>query len=566
MAVKDLTARAQNWLDIDPDPETQSLLKEIIQGGSEAELAALFSGQLGFGTAGIRGQLGPGPMRMNRVLVQAATRALVGTLKAGALVIVGYDARKNSNIFAYDAAGVVNELGGTALVIDQPLPTPVLARAVIARSADAGIMVTASHNPKDDNGYKVYWSDGAQIAPPHDSLVEHALKKIMAGELSASDYLPPTNDISGEALQEYIACLTGQLRSPEAPLKDLKIVYTPMHGVGGAALSQVFEALSLAEPVFVPLQADPDPSFPTADFPNPEEAGALDLAFDLARSENADLILANDPDADRLAVALPTPDGWQSLTGNELGILLADYCLSQIQQPEQATLAATCVSSQMLSRLCAEAGAKYVETLTGFKWISRADFEGDEPGSSLIFGYEEALGYAVLPQSIRDKDGISAAAVFVNLFSKLKTQGKSPLDRLDELYALHGLHITSAVSVRFDDSASSKQPPAAVLMGKLRSKLPKEIGGQAVQKVIDYTDGSKQRPTNMVSFFLEGGGSRVVVRPSGTEPKLKIYVELVRPASGGAGFSASQKSEAQTELAELTQAAGQMIIDLGVAN
>ena len=550
---------AKSWLRADPDPTTRDELDQLINSNDLESLTELFDGNLLFGTAGLRAELGSGPLRMNRVLVQLVTRALFHTLKeyvegesTNLKIVVGYDARQNSNVFAWDAVGVIEECGGTALLIDQPLPTPVLAHSVIQQSCDAGIMVTASHNPREDNGYKVYWSDGGQITSPHDRLVEQKLSKLIK-EFSSDyikDYKRPKTEISASALTEYVNCLVEHI--PAEPVKDLKLVYTPLHGVGKSVIEEVFEKFNFPKPLVVPEQGEPDGKFPTTAFPNPEEAGTLDLALALAKESKADLLLANDPDADRLCVCLPEEnDEWRTLTGNELGVLLADYCMNSYLKAKEnnqtkALVATTCVSSQLLSKMAKANDIVYEETLTGFKWICRADKDVAE--STFLFGYEEALGYGVLLEQIRDKDGISAAVAFVNLFAQLQKQGKTPFDRLEELNLEYGMHLTSTASIRYEGTGQEK---AAAAMGLLRSQLPEQIGNKKVLDILDYSSNKKQRPSNMISFYLEGD-TRIVIRPSGTEPKLKVYAELVEK-------DISKKQEAEKELLTLIDAAAKLV-------
>lgn len=582
--------RAKSWGELDPDPKTRGELEQL----SQDEIESLFNGQLAFGTAGLRAELGPGPQRMNRVLVQLTTRALYETIKEieaknkdgknrdkknpsndGLKIVVGYDGRINSDVFAWDAVGVIEDCGGTALLIDKPLPTPVLARSVLGQNAAAGIMVTASHNPKQDNGYKVYLSDGGQITSPTDRLVEHKLSSYIKDlpNMKIQDFKRPKSQITDIALNDYVSCLVEHL--PACEVKDLKIVYTPLHGVGKDVLERVFEEFNFPKFFVVKEQAEPDGEFPTAPFPNPEEAGALDLALALAETEQADLLLANDPDADRLCVGVKENGSWRILSGNELGVLLADYCMSFYFEGEgqaegqgaQALVATTCVSSQLLSKMAESKGVAYEETLTGFKWISRVDtlksgrknISKNEPRNenakplNFIFGYEEALGYGVLPRQIRDKDGISAAVAFVNLFVGLRNEGKTPLDRLDELSQEHGMYLTSAASIRYDGDSEGGGAKAAGAMARLRSQLPEKIGEKMVLNVMDYSSGETQRPANMISFYLEGE-SRIVVRPSGTEPKLKVYVELVEK-------DISKREQAEKDLAALTDSAAKLVAE-----
>ena len=575
---------AKAWAKADPDPQTKSQLEELLESGGDA-IANLFEGHLSFGTAGLRAEQGPGPNRMNRVLVQLVTRAIVEVLedagKPTPKIMVGYDGRKNSNIFAYDVVGVVEHFGATALLIDKPSPTPVLSRSVLAHNADAGIMVTASHNPKQDNGYKVYWDDGSQITAPYDGLVVLKLAALLKdfSAVQIKDYKKPQTEISSEAIDEYINCLVENLSDPDitgsSDTKNLNIVYTPLHGVGKFTLEKVFAALDFPEPIVVAEQAEPDGDFPTAAFPNPEEEGALDLALALAAKSNADLLLANDPDADRLCVSLPDKSGnWQTLTGNELGVLLADYCINSFSTKNTDLVATTCVSSQLLGRMAKANDISYEETLTGFQWIGRADKISNQPPDksdeksaaesdkksgtksgdksdgpiNFIFGYEEALGYAVLPTHVRDKDGISAAVAFVNLFAQLRQVGKTPFDRLDEISKQCGLHLTGAVSIRYEGKGQEK---AAAVMSRLRLEPPTQIGDLKVLDTFDYSSGQKQRPANMIAFYLEQD-CRVVVRPSGTEPKLKVYIELVE-------LDHTQKPQAQQKLDTLTTAIQKLV-------
>ncbi|HNN49053.1 MAG TPA: phospho-sugar mutase, partial [Marmoricola sp.] len=400
----DLVRRATDWLAADPDPQTRAELQLLLDAGDRAELADAFAGDLEFGTAGLRGRLGPGPNRMNRVVVLRAAAGLAAYLKAhGAdaesAVVIGYDARHNSEVFARDTAQVITGAGMRALVLPRPLPTPMLAYAILELGCVAGVMVTASHNPPQDNGYKVYLGDGSQIVPPADVEISAAIRAV--GPL---DSIPRGND--GEILGEEIIERYHQSALDLIGVKqrDLNIVYTPLHGVGGADAAALLEQAGFPTPHVVPAQAEPDPDFPTVSFPNPEEPGAMDLAIDLAQSVDADLVVANDPDADRCAVAVPGPHGWQMLRGDEVGALLADYLL---EQPRDGVYATSIVSSSLLGRMAAAKGQPHQETLTGFKWIGRID--------GLAFGYEEALGYCVDPAHVRDKDGLSALLMICDL-------------------------------------------------------------------------------------------------------------------------------------------------------
>ena len=617
MVSQQLRAAAEAWSAADPDPHTRAELEALLasadrDAGAAEELRRLFEDRLRFGTAGLRAPLGAGPARMNRVVVRSATAAVMATLPAGARVVVGHDARRNSEVFAADAAAFVAAAGGEALVLGQ-VPTPVAAHAVVDRAADAGIVITASHNPPGDNGYKLYDAGGVQIVPPTDAAVE---AHMAAAPLPPRDVPAPAGggvmrDVGAEAVERYLADIAGRLRQlspvggseaagppggpsadrdprradvirahgrPEPAGETLRVVYTPLHGVGAPVLLALFERLGLPAPAVVASQAAPDGDFPTVAFPNPEEPGALDAAYALADELGADLVIANDPDADRLAVAVHDAGGRRRLTGDELGALLADRLLRHqaTRAPERAAagapepaaaagaapddataagaapddarpagaaagepalVATTVVSSQMLRAMASAAGVAYAETLTGFKWIARA---ADGRPERLLFGYEEALGYAVC-DAVRDKDGISAAALAVQLAGELRAAGSSLLERLDELHRRHGVHATGQVTVRFPPAEAAAGPAAAT--GRLRAHPPAEIAGQRVLSVTDYAarpsgTGSDSEPaaqlppTDMLAFALEGS-DRVIVRPSGTEPKLKVYIETVEPVRDG---------------------------------
>ncbi|WP_306204764.1 phospho-sugar mutase [Actinoplanes sp. RD1] len=517
MATDDLRTPAETWLADDPDPagraELQDLLDRLPE--TEAELADRFAGPLTFGTAGLRGRLRAGPNGMNLAVVTRAAAGLVAWLAAndgtGPLVI-GYDARHGSRQFAEQTARVATAVGREALLLPRPLPTPVLAYAVRELGAVAGVMVTASHNPPQDNGYKVYLGAqlggpagaGAQIVPPADAGIEAAIRAVPS---AVGVPLGEPGTVLGEEL------IDGYVRSAAAVAgagpRDLTVAYTPLHGVGGPVLTAAFAAAGFPAPAVVAEQAEPDPDFPTVAFPNPEEKGAMDLLLALAKETGADLAVANDPDADRCAVAVPLGDSWRPLTGDELGVLLADHL---IRRGMPGTYATTIVSSSRLGALCRARGVAYEETLTGFKWIVRAAEE-------LAFGYEEALGYCVAPGLVRDKDGITAALVVADLAASLKAEGKSLLDRLNELDTEFGVHRTDQVSIRVEDLSD-----IAAMMAHLRANPPKELSGEPVTAVED------READNVVT--LRTDRIRVVVRPSGTEPKLKAYLEVIVPVTG----------------------------------
>ncbi|WP_037684014.1 phospho-sugar mutase [Streptomyces griseus] len=519
-----LIARAKAWLAEDPDAETRAELAELIDSGAHAELAARFGGTLQFGTAGLRGELGAGPMRMNRSVVIRAAAGLAAFLKkqgrTDGLVVVGYDARHKSADFARDTAAVMTGAGLRAAVLPRPLPTPVLAFAVRHLGAVAGVEVTASHNPPRDNGYKVYLGDGSQIVPPADAEI--------AAEIDAIGSLNdvPRPDSGWETLDDSV--LDAYLARTDAVLADgsprtARTVYTAMHGVGKDVLLAAFARAGFPEPVLVTEQAEPDPDFPTVAFPNPEEPGAMDLAFAKARETDPDLIIANDPDADRCAVAVKDGGAWRMLRGDEVGALLAAHLVAR---GARGTFAESIVSSSLLGRIAEKAGLPYEETLTGFKWIARVE--------GLRYGYEEALGYCVDPDGVRDKDGITAALLITELASELRERGRTLLDLLDDLAVEHGLHATDQLSVRVQDLSV-----IADAMTRLREQPPTELAGLPITLAEDLTRGTADLPpTDGLRYTLTG--ARVIVRPSGTEPKLKCYLEVVVPVDSPTALPAAR--------------------------
>ncbi|MER6716201.1 phospho-sugar mutase [Streptomyces sp. NPDC006386] len=511
----ELIAQAQAWLTEDPDPDTRTELARLIDAEDHAELAARFSGTLQFGTAGLRGELGAGPMRMNRSVVIRAAAGLAAYLRKqghdNGLVVIGYDARHKSHDFALDTAAVMTGAGLRAAVLPRPLPTPVLAFAIRHLGAVAGVEVTASHNPPRDNGYKVYLGDGSQIVPPADADI--------AAEIAAVPSLTtvrrPTegwDTLDDSVLDAYLA-RTDAVLAKDTP-RTARTVYTAMHGVGKDVLLAAFARAGFPEPALVTEQADPDPEFPTVAFPNPEEPGAMDLAFAKARETAPDLIIANDPDADRCAVAVQDGADWRMLRGDEVGALLAAHL---VRRGATGTFAESIVSSSLLGRIAEKAGLRHVETLTGFKWIARAE--------GLRYGYEEALGYCVDPDGVRDKDGITAALLVTELASQLKEEGRTLLDLLDDLAVEHGLHATDQLSVRVQDLSL-----IAAAMTRLREQPPTELAGLPITRTDDLTQGTADLPpTDGLRYTLDG--ARVIVRPSGTEPKLKCYLEVVIPVA-----------------------------------
>jgi phosphomannomutase len=516
------TARA--WLAEDPDPDTRAELTELVERAESSDEAAVadledrFSGKLEFGTAGLRGTLGAGSNRMNRAVVIRAAAGLAAYLRAhgGSSVVVGYDARHKSDQFARDTCAVMVGAGLRAMLLPRPLPTPVLAFAIRHLGVDAGVMVTASHNPPQDNGYKVYLGDGSQIVPPTDTEISAAIDAV-----GALDSVPRADagwQTLGEAVLDAYVARVATIARPDGP-RDVAIVYTPLHGVGGEVMRRVLEATGFSPSTAVEQQANPDPDFPTVAFPNPEEPGAIDLALDLAARDDADLVIANDPDADRCAVAAPTPGGWRLLRGDEVGALLATYLIAR-EPGLSGVFACSIVSSSLLGKIAGRHGLGFAETLTGFKWIGRID--------GLRFGYEEALGYCVDPDAVRDKDGLSAAVLIAELAATLRAEGRGISDALDDIARGYGLHATDQLSVRVADLAQID-----TVMERLRTMPPSTLGGRAVEQVDDLALGiGGLPPTEGLRYWL-ADNARVIVRPSGTEPKIKCYLEVVIEAADG---------------------------------
>ncbi|MFB9235170.1 phospho-sugar mutase [Plantactinospora siamensis] len=563
--IDELRDRARTWLDEDPDPASRAELAGLLDAlpGSRPELADRFGATLSFGTAGLRGPLRAGPNGMNLAVVTRAAAGLVGWLAgrgATGPLVIGYDARHGSREFAERTARVATGAGRPALLLPRPLPTPVLAYAVRALDGAAGVMVTASHNPPQDNGYKVYLGAelggslgaGAQIVPPVDAEIETAIRGV--GPLAEVALGDPGEVLPDEVVTGYVRRAAGVV-APDGP-RELSVAYTPLHGVGGPVLAAAFAEAGFAAPAVVAEQAEPDPEFPTVSFPNPEEPGATDLLVALAERTGADIAIANDPDADRCAVAIPVPGGaatggttdgggtasgaavggttdggaagrrWRMLRGDEVGALLADHLM---RRGVRGLYATTIVSSSLLRAMSAARDLPYDETLTGFKWIVRAGSAGSAgsagattPGREpLVYGYEEALGYCVAPELVRDKDGITAALLVAELAAGLRAEGRTLADRLDELAAEFGVHQTDQLSVRVDDL---REIDAA--MARIRSATPATLLGEPVTAVEDLLPGADV-------LILRTAAARVVVRPSGTEPKLKAYLEVVAPVAGG---------------------------------
>lgn len=591
---------ARAWLAQDPDGETRAELRDLIaaaEGGDDAaaaELADRFSARLAFGTAGLRGELGAGSNRMNRVLVAQAAAGLAayvreragmpplaaetapevpeataealteppsadaleaegpatpGILEDAPIVVIGYDGRRNSDVFARDSAEILAGAGLRAILLPRLLPTPVLAFAVRHFGAVAGVMVTASHNPPNDNGYKVYLGgpdQGSQIVSPADAEIAAHIQRVAdAVDISTLPRSLAFELATEEVVDAYVAATAAVAPAPAAA-EGLRWVYTAMHGVGWETFSRILEEAGYPTPVPVTAQLDPDGAFPTVAFPNPEEPGAMDLAFAAAREADAQLIIANDPDADRLAVALPDPEsegGWRRLTGNEIGLLLGWRAarLATVEgAAEGASLACSLVSSPGLQTVAEHFGLGFHATLTGFKWISRA------PG--MVFGFEEALGYLVNPETVRDKDGISAAVAMLGMVAEARGRGATLADLLREFDDTFGAFASDQVSVRVDDVSQ-----IARVMGALRARHPESVGEVAVDRVDDLLDGVDGLPPGDVLRLWLADGSRVIVRPSGTEPKLKLYLDV----------RGESREDAAARIAALADGARALLADYG---
>jgi len=516
----DLARAIASWTEQDPDPQTRQQVDDLRTAADSgdaravAELSDAFSSRLQFGTAGLRGALGPGPNRMNRVIVGQAAAGLASYLLdhdlAGGTVIIGYDARRNSDVFARDTAEIMSGAGFRPMITSGPLPTPVVAFGIRHLGCVAGVVVTASHNPPQDNGYKVFLGDGSQIVPPADVAISSKIDEISQHSLNdvpRSDSYAVLGDELVTAYLDRVASLV----PPDAP-RELRWVYTPLHGVGGSLVERAVARCQFPGAHVVSQQAKPDPSFPTVAFPNPEEPGAIDLALASARQISADLVIANDPDADRCAIATVIDGQWRMLRGDELGVLLGEDAL---RRSVRGTYACSIVSSSLLSVIAAAYGQPFVYTLTGFKWIGRV------PG--LAYGYEEAIGYCVDPQAVPDKDGISALVQVLTLAAGLKAENLTIADRLDEIARRYGVYETDQMSLRVQDPHI-----IASAMARLRNQPPKLLAGESTA-VVDLAFGTDELPPTD-AVLISGRSIKVVVRPSGTEPKLKCYLEAHLPA------------------------------------
>ncbi|TXK06699.1 phospho-sugar mutase [Microbacterium mitrae] len=510
---------------------------------AQAEIIDRFDSRLAFGTAGLRGELGAGSARMNRVLVAQAAAGFAAYLREKnpdhtPTVVIGYDGRRNSDVFAKDSAELFAGAGLKAVLLPRLLPTPVLAFAVRHLGADAGVMVTASHNPPNDNGYKVYLGgndQGAQIVAPADAEIAAHIQRI-ADTLSVADLeRSEAYEIGSESIVDAYVAATAAVAPAPAAAAGMRWVYTAMHGVGWETVKRVLERAGYPLPETVSAQLEPDGAFPTVAFPNPEEPGAMDLSYETATAAEADFIIANDPDADRLAVAIPAPDGWRRLTGNEVGLLLGWRAARAAEGTAGASLACSLVSSPGLGTIAAHYGLDFHETLTGFKWISRA------PG--IVFGFEEALGYLVNPETVRDKDGISAAVALLGLAAAARESGTTVAGLLDELSETFGHFASGQVSIRVDDVAV-----IARIMAALRATPPTSIGDDPVVSAEDLLSVPADEPSGDVLRYRLASGSRVIVRPSGTEPKLKAYLDAKADSAAASAERITAMENAMREL------------------
>ena len=570
--MEDLEARTRAWIEGDPDPKTRAELTALLTNGGADELAERMAGTLEFGTAGIRGAVEGGSNRMNRAVVIRTTAGLASYLletvpEDQRLVVVGRDARTSSDVFMEDTVGVLLAAGFRVRYFPDPTPTPLVAFASLQSEACAAIVITASHNPPADNGYKVYAINGAQIVSPTDQQIAAEIAAVGPANKvprAAMPYEHPNgSSIGPEVFDDYLRSVAADLPSLTGD-RSLSIVYTAMHGVGGAAVVEALDRFGFARVHPVARQFEPDAAFPTVTFPNPEEPGAMDMAHELAASVDATLVLANDPDADRLAVSIPFPGGvWQALTGNQIGCLLAEFLLAH-RGDRSGPVINSIVSSPLLERIADRHGVAFTQTLTGFKWIWNAslDLTAEEGLDPMILGYEEALGYSV-GDTVRDKDGISAAVAFATMTAVAAGDGQTVLDRLGELYETYGVWTSAQVSIRREGVEGSEE--IATAMRALREAAPGEVNGSVVTGIRDFETGAEQRPrylgaTNLIELQL-GEAGRVLARPSGTEPKLKVYVDLTGPYPESGDWIG-----AEGELAATAQATGQALADWLVAH
>ncbi|MFT3839964.1 MAG: phospho-sugar mutase [Myxococcaceae bacterium] len=550
---------AKEWAAHDPDPSTRAAGEKLIAAKDAAALDDHFGQALEFGTAGLRGTLGPGPNRMNRAVVRRTTAGLARYLKVNVPdavkrgVVVGRDGRNGSEEFCHDVASVFCAEGFITHVFNQVGPTPLTAFALLELDAAAAVMVTASHNPPEYNGYKVYWGNGAQIVPPHDHGIAASIAKVEPADqvklLSEADarYEKLWRDLGDEMADKYLKAIATLPPPGEKKSRGLKIVYTAMHGVGGRFAVEALARSGFTDVSPVAAQHEPDPTFRTVRFPNPEEKGALDLATELAEQTKADLVLANDPDADRLAVMARDAEGkLRALTGNELGVLLGEFVLTEGVKRSNPLVITTVVSSGQLRAIAAQLNAGYDETLTGFKWIANRALEADPKGERFAFGYEEALGYTV-GTVVRDKDGIGAALVATELAARCQAAGGTLLTRLEQLQRKYGLFVSSLKT--FTLPGAEGQAKMAALMKSLRAQPPSAVGPLNVDVLNDYQTrerkaAGKASPialpvANMIVYEL-AQDARITVRPSGTEPKVKMYFEVKEPVGASEPMAAAR--------------------------
>ncbi|MDP9036314.1 MAG: phospho-sugar mutase [Myxococcota bacterium] len=570
----DLRTRAEQWLEDDPDPTTRAELRSLLAhpDPSSTDLEDRFAATLEFGTAGLRGVLGAGPNRMNRAVVARATWGVASELLASVPraaergVVVGGDARRLSRELAEDAAAILAAAGLRVVLFSGPVPTPLVGFAVKTLEAAAGIVITASHNPPEYNGYKVYWEDAAQIVPPTDARIAAAIARAPPARAIAR---PPLAALRARGAlvaarpgiaRGYLAAVRALAIHPHEGDRSLRIVYTPLHGTGDALMRRALDDAGFTETTSVPEQRAPDGAFPTVAFPNPEEPGTIDLALALAQRTGAQLVLANDPDADRLAVAVPntTPEGlgYYRLSGNDVGVLLGHYLLTERPAVRPRAVLASIVSSPLLGRIATSLGVRYEETLTGFKWIAHRSLELERQGYEVVFGYEEALGYCV-GDVVHDKDGISAGVLVAELAAVLGAVGRTLSSRLEEIARRWGAHCSLQVSIV--KSGASGADVLREMMGRLRRGPPRRIGDEAVISIEDYDVGTRRDmrtgeehplalPSSNVLVFHLASGSRIIARPSGTEPKAKFYFDVREEVSDDEPLSgAAQRASARLQ-------------------
>ena len=536
-----LRAEVEEWIALDPDPTTASTLRAWLDSDNSEELKKSFNGFLQFGTAGLRGPVGPGPSCMNRAVVGRTAAGIAAYMKERGLssVIIGRDARHGSENFTQESAEIFSGAGLTVFILPRPLPTPVLAYAVNALNVDCGIMVTASHNPREDNGYKVYLGGtvdgviyrGSQIISPADSQIASKIAEVKSAQPRGNSWTV----LDDTVVNDYANATARIIDKPE----DVKVVYSAMHGVGTEMIQWVFHKSGFTQPILVDAQAKPDPDFPTVQFPNPEEPGAIDLSLETARAHGADIVIANDPDADRCAAAVLDPAlGWRMLRGDEVGAILGYYIATRLSERVKGkAFGNSIVSSSLLAKVAQKNGVEFHEVLTGFKWLAKI--------ANLGFGYEEALGYAVDPESVNDKDGISAALLLAKIAGVLKSENTSIIEYLDEIWNIYGFHRTEQISIRVKNISE-----VDVILTRLRSTPPTSIASLAVRSFEDLAQPTSGLPaTNGLRLFLDSD-VRVIIRPSGTEAKMKCYIEVVRPSGSESDKSAAEKivNSLRTEL------------------